>query len=89
MRRRVGRAAQVAAEAEVADADGVGAVLVPDDVEGRAGTELPARYGAGAHAGTGEGSVLRSSVKWRKCLAINQLQEALTTRAYTSCRDDR
>ena len=50
MRRRVGGAAEVAAELEIAGADGVGAVLVPDDIERRSGAELPARDGAGADA---------------------------------------
>ena len=50
MRRRGGDGAQVAAETEVADRRDVGAVLVPDDVQRGAGTELPAHDGAAADA---------------------------------------
>src|SRR5438105_1081368 len=45
-----GDGAEVAAKAEGAGGDDVGAILVPGDVQRGAGAELPAHHGAAAHA---------------------------------------
>src|SRR6202011_3738898 len=48
VRLRAAQRVEVAAHAEAAERLGVGAVLVPDGVERRAGTELPPRHRAAA-----------------------------------------
>src|SRR5260370_38444207 len=50
LRRGVADGGEIATEAEVAEWLGLSAVLVPDQIERRAGAELPSRHGAGADA---------------------------------------